>query len=265
MVKLGWARTYVNKHVGRIKRIFRHATENEMVPPSTYQGLQAVGGLRAGRSDAREIRAAFDAAPVPSLALHDRFNVAPATDVSLVRLYCDGHRVLTTAHWGLVPGRTRGTPKVRPMNARHDNVLSSPMFKGPMARHRCLVPAVGFYEWKGAKPPKVPFYFRLKDGEPFAFAGLWDRWRPEPGVEPVDTCLHITAEPNAIVAPVHDRMPAILHRADYGRWLDPQVPATEAAKLLRPYPAGEMTGYTVSTAVNKVGHDGPELVEPEPS
>ena len=192
-----------------------------------------------------------------------RFNIAPTQAVPIVRLNKGGQRVLAGVRWGLIPHWTKGKPKAQPINARDDSVLSSPMFRQAMQRRRCLVPADGFYEWAGGKPPKVPWFFRLADDGVFAFAGLWERWRPGPDVEPVDTCLHVTTKPNALVAPVHDRMPAILRREDYARWLDRELPAEEAVTLLRPFPAELMDGYTVSTRVNKVQNDGADLVERE--
>lgn len=197
-----------------------------------------------------------------------RFNVAPGQQVPLVRINGDGKAILDFARWGLIPFWTKGKPKMQPINARDDKVLQSPMFKGTMERRRCLIAADGFYEWKGAKPPKIPYFFRLKDDAPVSFAGLWERRKPDPDsedAEVAETCLHITTTPNKLVRPVHDRMPVILHPEDYARWLDRDVSPAEAAKLLKPYPAEEMEAVVVSTRVNKVGNEGPELIEPEES
>jgi putative SOS response-associated peptidase YedK len=122
--------------------------------------------------------------------------------------------------------------------------------------------ADGFYEWrKGGTGGKQPYYFRRRDGGPFAFAGLWERW--DKGEEPFESCALITTTPNEVVAPVHNRMPAIVAPADYARWLDPEATVPALQGLLRPYPAGEMTGYPVSRLVNSPSNDGPRCVEPE--
>jgi putative SOS response-associated peptidase YedK len=136
------------------------------------------------------------------------------------------------------------------------------MCREAFQRRRCLIPADGFFEWKGSKAPKQPYYIRLRDGQPFGLAGLWERWRPEPDAEPIDTCTIITVQPNAITALLHNRMPLIIAAADYGRWLDPATPAAHVATLLRPYPADDMDAIAVSAAVNSTRNDGPELIEP---
>jgi putative SOS response-associated peptidase YedK len=190
-----------------------------------------------------------------------RFNIAPSQGVPIIRNNHNGDPVISLVAWGLIPHWTKGTPKTKPINARDDKVLVSPMFKGAMERRRCLVPADGFYEWQDTEPAKVPWFFHLPDDAPFAFAGLWERWKPDPDAEPIDTCLHITTTPNALISPIHDRMPAILHRDDYARWLDRDVPPAEAAKLLRPYPAEQMESQMVSTRVNSTKNQGPELLD----
>ncbi|MBV8780675.1 MAG: SOS response-associated peptidase [Phycisphaerae bacterium] len=195
------------------------------------------------------------------IKLVPRFNIAPSQEVPIIRLDRNGQREIAFVRWGFIPYWTRGKPKVQPINARDDKLLSSPMYRDAMARRRCLVLADGFYEWQGKKPPKTPYFFRRKDDGLFAFAGLWERWRPDEQSEPIETCLHITTTPNEVVSPIHDRMPAILSRGDYERWLDPSVPAEEAIKLLHAYAGEEMETYVVSSAVNKPENDGPQLVE----
>lgn len=220
-----------------------------------------------GRYTAR--RAAFYSAAFRATPLFEefterpRYNVAPSQQVPIVRLDHSGRRVLCMVRWGLIPYWTRGKPRAQPINARDDRLLESPMFKGALQRRRCLVPADGFYEWLDRKPAKVPYFFRLRSDEPFAFAGLWERWRPDESADPVETCVHITTSANEMVEPIHPRMPAILRPADYDRWLDPATPPAEAVKLLQPYPAEEMEGYVVSPRVNKADTEGPELIEPE--
>jgi putative SOS response-associated peptidase YedK len=120
----------------------------------------------------------------------------------------------------------------------------------------------GFFEWQKRDGAKQPYYIRLKDGRPFAFAGLWDRWHSPEG-EVVESCTILTTAANAVVRPIHDRMPVIVDPADYGSWLDPTVQKPELVQsLLRPYRAEEMTAYPVSTQVNSPRNNGPKCVNP---
>jgi putative SOS response-associated peptidase YedK len=114
-----------------------------------------------------------------------RFNIAPSQRMPIVRADGAGSPELAAAHWGLIPSWTK-EPKLKPINARAETVATSGMFRQAFTRRRCLVPADGFYEWQGLKPPKQPFFIHRKDDRQFAFAGLWERWHP-PGAEPVDT------------------------------------------------------------------------------
>ena len=126
-----------------------------------------------------------------------------------------------------------------------------------------LVPATGFFEWRGAKGTKgrTPVLFRRRDGEPFAFAGLSDRWSSGDGAV-LETFAILTVPPNELVAAVHDRMPAILGRESESAWLDPATRPEEARALLLPHPPGEMEAFDVSPAVNSPAVDRPELVLP---
>lgn len=136
------------------------------------------------------------------------------------------------------------------------------MFREAFQRRRCLIPADGFFEWKGSKPPKQPYYIRMRDGHMFGLGGLWERWQPDPDAEPIETCTIITTQPNAITEPLHNRMPLIIAPSDYERWLDPATPSAEVAAVLRPYPAEEMDALPVSAKVNNTRNDGPQLIEP---
>jgi putative SOS response-associated peptidase YedK len=137
------------------------------------------------------------------------------------------------------------------------------MFRQAVARRRCLVPADGFFEWQGSKPPKQPYFIHMRSDEPFAFAGLWERWRPDaPDAEPLDTFTILTTSPNELMSPIHNRMPVIIAGKDYDRWLDRTVETAGVADLLKPYPAEEMEAYTVSTRVNNVRNDERDLLLP---
>jgi putative SOS response-associated peptidase YedK len=139
-------------------------------------------------------------------------------------------------------------------------IASKPSFRSAFKKRRCVVPASGFYEWKGAKAPKQPFCIGLAGGQPFAFAGLWEQCLLDGEV--IDSCTIITTEPNPLLAEVHNRMPVILAPGDYAGWLDPQATPDALQALLRPYPADDMRAVPVSTYVNNVRNQGPQCVEP---
>lgn len=146
---------------------------------------------------------------------------------------------------------------MRPINAKAETVATSGIFRRAFQSHRCLVPADGFYEWKGSKPPKQPYYVRMRGGGPFTFAGLWERWHPE-GADPIDTYTIITTEANELMASIHNRMPVIVPLDRYGDWLEGEAPAG----LLRPYRADEMEAIPVSRAVNSPKNDSEACIEP---
>lgn len=190
-------------------------------------------------------------APADILEREARYNVAPSQVMPIVA--ADAVRA---AQWGFVPAWAKEMPKVRPINARAETAAGSGLFRGALARRRCLVPADGFYEWKGAKPPKQPYLIRMRDGSPFAFAGLWDRWKP-PEREPIDTFTILTTSPNELMGGIHNRMPVIIPPERYRDWLEGDRAPGE---LLRPYPAGEMEAFPVSSRVNSPRNDAPDCM-----
>ena len=202
------------------------------------------------------------------LNLRPRFNVAPSQDVAVVRANDDG-RTLAMLRWGLIPSWAR-EPNIgyKLINARSETAAEKPSFRSAWRNRRCLIPADGFFEWQPRGKTRQPWLFRLGDGAPFAFAGLWERWtvpqaaaltgslaERSPG-DAVETCTILTTTANEMVAPVHGRMPVILPREAYGPWL-----AGEEVPLL-PYPADAMTAHPVSTLVNRPANDDPRCVEP---
>lgn len=198
--------------------------------------------------------------PFDEFTERPRFNVAPSQQVPIIRMSHEGKIVGRSAAWGLIPGWAREMPKTRPINCRCETVDSSAMFRQAFARRRCLMPADGFYEWQGAKPPKQPFFIHKPDDSPFAFAGIWERWKPEDADEAVETCALITTQPNEVMRPIHNRMPVILNPSDFARWLDANTPLEEAVALLHPF-EGPLEAYPVRPLVNKPANDGPELIE----
>src|SRR3954447_4101499 len=240
----------------------------------------AGGGAKESAKDGGEAKAAAKEKALPGLG---RFNVAPTQEILVVRASPEqeeaerGEREAQLMRWGLVPVWAKDL-KVgyRMINAKTENLTKSRAY-GPLVgkfRHRCLIVADGFYEWMKAedpKQPRQPWRFTVDGGEPFAFAGLCTRkeWGDpeERGVDP-DGYLYsatlITTTPNAVVKPVHDRMPAILSGPEAGAaWLDPRLSTEEAIAMCGPLDPGRMAGAPANPALNKVGKgmaEGPELL-----
>jgi len=197
-----------------------------------------------------------------------RFNVAPTQMVLCVRQQ-DGIPAASMLKWGLIPSWA-DDPSIgnRLINARSETAAAKPAFRSAFKRRRCLIAADGFYEWqKLDSRRKQPWYFQLRDEEPFAFAGLWETWRDPEGTD-VATCTILTTDANDVVAPVHDRMPVILPPERCDLWLDSAIEGgAQLRSLLAPSPAREMTAAAVSSRVNSPKNEGPELIVPadEPS
>jgi len=210
-----------------------------------------------------ELEERFAAETVALSGAEPRYNIAPTQDVLVVTQ--DGARRLESYHWGLIPSWAKdASVGNRMINARAETLAEKPSFRAALSRRRCLIPADGFYEWQvtgtGAKPAKTPMHLRLTDGGLFAFAGLWDEWRGPDGVA-LRSCTIITTAPNAVVAPIHDRMPAILRPKDEALWLDPSVSEAGALlSLLGPYPPDAMEAYAVSRQVNAPTVDDPGCI-----
>jgi len=205
----------------------------------------------------------FEATELRTEALHASWNVAPTDPVYAVAEH-DGRRQLGAFRWGLVPhwaDDARIGAKL--INARAESLLDKPAFREAFARRRCLVPADGFYEWERLPEGKLPHYFFHQDGSPLAFAGLWAGWTDKGTGERLRTCAIVTGEPNELLAPIHDRMPVILGHEAWEAWLDPANHDTGAlAGLLVPYPAARLVEHAVSSLVNSVKNNLPELVAP---
>jgi len=205
------------------------------------------------------IALAFGLNEVPA-SIVPRFNIAPTSEVLVVRAAPDGGPAPALVRWGLLP-RWAKDPKLAAKlnNARGETVAEKPSFRDAYRRRRCLVPANGFYEWQRTESRKQPYYVRPAQAELFAFAGLWERWEGPDGA--LETCAIITTEANAPMQAIHDRMPVILAPQDYARWLDCRAHA-DVADLLTPCPAEAIRLHAVSTAVNRASHDVPELIAP---
>ncbi len=196
----------------------------------------------------------LDERRLPVLPL-PRFNVAPSQAIPVL-VETDAGRELRAMRWGFKPAWMKdGGKRPPPINARSETLTERPMFRGAIARSRCLIPATGFYEWQavvGAKA-KRPWHFRLEAGGLFGFAGLH-----VVGPDGEETAAIITTSSNELVAEVHDRMPVILAPNAEADWLNPsETDPSAVLGLLAPYPAELMDGYPVRPLV---GHDGPELI-----
>jgi putative SOS response-associated peptidase YedK len=204
----------------------------------------------------------FALAESPPVAAH--YNVTPGQDIAAVRVDRDGVRRLRALRWGLVPFWAKdATIGRRLINARLDSLASKPAFREALTRRRCLIPASGFYEWGvDAAGKKQPFFIRPR-GEPLlAIAGLWERWRTQ-GAEPLETCVIVTTEANALLAPIHDRMPVVLSRAAQDVWLDPSSDVATIAELAANGP--ELETWAVGTAVNDPRNDDERVLAPAPA
>lgn len=219
---------------------------------------------RYSQSQPAEIIAkAFQVENVP--ALEPRYNIAPTQSVSAVlQASAATNRQFKLLHWGLIPSWAKDAKMgARLINARAETVAEKPAFRTAFRQRRCLVVADGFYEWQQQEnaKQKQPYYIRLNDGHPFAFAGLWEHWEDNNG-EAIESCTLLTTEPNELMRSIHNRMPVILNPKDYDLWLDPEVKKSELLQpLLRSYPTEEMMAYPVSKAVNKPSNDRAECIE----
>ena len=195
------------------------------------------------------------------LSRQARFNIAPGQETLTV--VSDGSRNNARyMRWGLIPSWAKdASAGSRMINARAETIDARPAFRNAFERRRCLVPADGFYEWMKVGKRRTPVRVILRSGEPFAFAGLWETWRsPEDVV--VTSCAIVTTTPNAVLQPIHNRMPVILPREAESLWLDMgRASPDELRRLLAPYPAADMEAYEVSSLVNSTGNDTPYVIE----
>ncbi|AFM16186.1 hypothetical protein Mycch_1384 [Mycolicibacterium chubuense NBB4] len=226
---------------------------------------------------AEKIKAIDEATAAPAdNSTGPNYNVAPTTTIAtVVKRHSEpddeSTRRVRLMRWGLLPPWTKavdgGGPDTKGpllINARSDKVTSSPAFRSSAKSKRCLVPMDGWYEWKGQKGAKTPFYMHAGDGEPLFMAGLWSTWRPKDAPKdapPLLSCTIITTDAAGPLADIHDRMPLTVSDADWDRWLDPDAPIDEG--LLRGH--GDLDRIEireVSRLVNSIRNNGPELIEP---
>jgi putative SOS response-associated peptidase YedK len=217
---------------------------------------------------AAELRAALGFVEQPNLA--PRYNIAPTQEVPVLRQRREpkGERTLQSLRWGLIPSWAKdGKISASLINARAETLDEKPAFAAAFRKRRCLVPADGFYEWvgEGEGEGKQPYLILRRDGAAFAFAGLWERWTPKAGGKEspsIDSFTIITTEANALLRPLHPRMPVILPEADYALWLDPDAPPENLKPLLASADEETLRYYPVSKRVNSARIDEPDLAEP---
>ncbi len=192
-----------------------------------------------------------------------RYNIAPSQAV--LAIPNDGKNAADFFLWGLIPSWAKDASiGNRMINARGETLAEKPSYRGVYKYKRCLIPADGFYEWKsqpGTKT-KIPYFIHMKDGKPFAFAGLWDEWRAADG-SPLRTCTIITTSPNPLMASIHDRMPVIVKPENYAEWLDEAPRSPDSLQhLIAAFPAEAMEAYPVSALVNIPSNDRAECLQP---
>jgi putative SOS response-associated peptidase YedK len=220
------------------------------------------------RTPIKDVAELFDLSgfdPPPAQRELARYNIAPTQEISAVRWDPQRHgREWAWLRWGLVPSWA-DDPAIgnQLINARAETVATKPAFRAAFRARRCLVPADGFYEWKRQDRGKQPYYIRLRDDRPFAFAGLYDRWHR--GESVIESCTIITTDSNDLVGAIHNRMPVILDRPQFAAWLDPAIDDPRIlTPLLVPYPAARMVAYPVSTNVNSPRFDAAQCIEAVP-
>jgi putative SOS response-associated peptidase YedK len=193
-----------------------------------------------------------------------RWNVAPQSEVPVVYETREGERIAETMRWGLLPHWARDERLAHKLNnARAEGLFDKPSFRQAARRRRCLLPASGFYEWQATPAGKQPWYISARDGSLLAMAGLFEAWRPDEATPWRMSCCVVTTEANALMAPIHDRMPVLVPPEHWARWLsrELQEPA-EVAPLLVPAPAGVLQAWPVSRAVSSGRAEGEALIQP---
>jgi putative SOS response-associated peptidase YedK len=191
------------------------------------------------------------------LPFEARYNIAPSQ--SILAIADLGNSLdLRYLVWGLVPSRSKDGKGF--INARSETIEDKPSFSESFQRRRCLIPADGFYEWQRSGKIAQPYYFQMRDESPFAFAGIWDEWQGDGKV--IASCAIITTTANELLAPIHNRISAILRPEWQDSWLGDDSAPVSLRSLLAPFPASEMTSHAVSYDVNHPKIDAEYLTRP---
>ena len=217
-------------------------------------------GRYAFFSPAEAVKRIFALDEVPEL--EPRYNISPTQPVPAVRAGEEGARAFAMLHWGLVPkwAKERAIGN-RMINARSESLAEKPSFRDAFRKRRCLVLADGWYEWQVTPDGKQPWFIRMKDARPLAFAGLWERWKDPKDGALLESCTIVTTDASQSIRKIHERMPVVLAEADRDRWLDTAFSETDKlSELLRPYEPKALEAWPVSRQVNAPKNQGPELI-----
>jgi putative SOS response-associated peptidase YedK len=218
-------------------------------------------------TDPAEVARIFDAESALDADDEDagpRYNVAPTQPLTVVTQRADEGRLVEQHRWGLVPSFSKSLKDgAKRINARAETVATSPSFRTSFRKRRCIVPSDGFYEWRRTGGPKQPYFLHPPERAVLAMAGVWAVWKdPQTGLW-VPSAAVITTGANRLVSSIHDRMPVLLPREAWDDWLDPELDDPEYLQsLLEPAPDDVLDMYPISTRVNNVRNEGPELLEP---
>jgi putative SOS response-associated peptidase YedK len=207
------------------------------------------------------LRKVFNLENSMPLGLKPRYNIAPSQQVPIIRDTETG-REMIMARWGLVPHWSKeAKTRYSTINARIETVAEKPAYRTPFKYRRCLIPVDGFYEWKVIDGRKAPNHIRMRDGDVFALAGLWDHWEGEG--DSLESCSIIVMPASDVMKLLHERMPAIIAPAQYDLWMDPGVTdKTDIMGCLNPAPSSQLVTYPISPWVNSPGHDDERCIEP---
>jgi putative SOS response-associated peptidase YedK len=221
-------------------------------------------GRYAFFSPAEAVKRTFALDLLPELK--PRYNIAPTQSVPALRVVEEGRRSLAMLHWGLVPhwAKERAIGN-RMINARSETLTEKPSYREAFRRRRCLVLADGWYEWQPAPGGKQPWFVRLRDPRPIAFAGLWEKWK-DPAGGLLESCTIVTCNASESIRKIHDRMPVVLPEESWDRWMDPACSDTESlSRILGPCEAKALRAWQVGRLVNAPKNEGPKLIEAEGS
>ena len=235
-------------------------------------------GRYTSTSTVADLASVFQVDEVRAEPLPLRYNVAPTQPVyAIARTKPKAEetdkgprRALGTFRWGLVPSWAKDVSVGnRMINARAEGITDKPAYRNAVSRRRCLIPADAFYEWQrradrdGKPAGKLPYAVRRRDGQPMALAGIWEFWRDpaDSESEPVRSCAIVTTRANSLMAPIHDRMPVVLEPESWAAWLDPATDMAAIEGLMVPSADGVLEAYPVSSQVNDVRHEGPQLLD----
>jgi putative SOS response-associated peptidase YedK len=225
-------------------------------------------GRYYSRGQKQQIADEFRVGKIFEGPLSPNYNIAPTTFQPIIRLERDSEeRELTLLRWGLVPFFAKNPADFRgfsTFNARSESISTAATWREPFKKRRCIVPADGFYEWKrldnSTKPQKQPFAITLVDGAPLGFAAVWDAWKDKTTGAWLQSFAIITTTANEIMAPIHTRMPVILHQRDWAEWLDRNDQRPPPTHLLRPFDSDMMRASPCNAAVGNVRNNGPEML-----